>query len=227
MDPIRNTLERKLSALSEHQSKKILQSYGIPTTTESLVQSADEAVAAADSIGYPVALKPCSPELMHKSERGCIELHLKNGQDVREAYRRVTVSVTEELEGVLVQEMVSGQRELVMGLNRDPQFGPCVMLGLGGIFTELLEDTVFRVAPFGRVEALDMTRELRSRAMLDKFRGQEPADIETICRSLVALGAIGLEHPEISEIDVNPLIIDPHGRIVAVDALVVLEKGSE
>jgi acetate---CoA ligase (ADP-forming) subunit beta len=113
---------------------------------------------------------------------------------------------------------------LGLGLNRDPQFGPCVMLGLGGVMTEILKDTVFRVAPFDRIEALDMMAELRSHAIFDNFRGQAPADREAICRSLIALGQIGLDHAAIAEIDINPMIIDADGRSVAVDALVVLSS---
>jgi hypothetical protein len=118
--------------------------------------------------------------------------------------------------------MVSGQRELVMGMSRDPQFGPCVMLGIGGIMTEIINDTVFRVAPFDHREALDMIEELRLNKMLGDFRGQAPADVETLSNSLMAIGKIGIEINEISEIDVNPLIVDRQGRITAVDALIVL-----
>jgi hypothetical protein len=171
-----------------------------------------------------VALKACSPELLHKSETGCIALNLKTDSELQQAYSRVIESVNVDLEGVLVQEMMPGQRELVLGLNRDPQFGPCVMLGLGGILTEVLNDTAFRVAPFGIIEARDMIEELRCRSMLEQFRGQAPADIDSICRSLVALGKIGIDYPAISEIDINPMMIDSRGNVKAVDALVVLGK---
>jgi len=208
-------------ALSEYQSKKLLAKYGIPVTNEILAQDRDQAVAAAKEIGFPVALKACSPELMHKSEAGCIELSLTSDDDVIQAYDRIFGSISIELEGILVQEMISGARELVLGLTREPQFGPCVMLGLGGVMTEIFKDTVFRVAPFDRVEAEDMVSELKSKAMLNEFRGELPVDINTICRCLMALGKIGLDHPDISEIDINPLKIDPEGRVKAVDALVV------
>ena len=161
---------------------------------------------------------------MHKSETGLIELNLRNPNDIRDAYERITAATDLELEGVLVQEMVPGQRELVLGLTRDSQFGPCIMLGLGGIMTEVFKDTVFRMAPIDMVEALDMTEELRSRAILKAFRGHEPADLDAVCRSLIAIGNIGLELEIISEIDINPLIIDPAGRLAAADALVVLKR---
>lgn len=223
-DLIRSALDRGQPALSEYESKKLLSLYGIPVTRETLSRSADEAVSAAADLGFPVVLKACSPELMHKSERGCIELNLRSERDVREAYGRIIRSVDLELEGVLVQEMVPGQRELVVGLNRDPQFGPCVMLGIGGMMTEVFKDTAFRMAPFGMIEAKDMAEELRFKAILGAFRGQKPADMDILCRTLIAVGKIGLELETVSELDINPMIITPEGRVVAVDALVVLRR---
>ncbi|MDA3834851.1 MAG: acetate--CoA ligase family protein [Spirochaetales bacterium] len=219
---ITNTAHR---ALSEYRSKKLLAEYGIPVTNEILVQNRDQAVAAAEKIGFPVVLKACGPELMHKTEAGCVELHLTSEAEVLAAYDRilssVSLSLSRDFEGILVAEMLSGARELVCGLTREPQFGPCVMLGFGGVMTEIIQDTVFRVAPFDRAEAADMIWEFNSRAMLDAFRGEAPADTDAICQCLISLGKIGQEHPEISEIDINPLKIDPRGRIKAVDALVV------
>jgi succinyl-CoA synthetase beta subunit len=223
-DLIRPALDRGQPALSEYESKKLLSLYGIPVAREKLSRSADEAVSAAADIGFPVVLKACSPELMHKSERGCIELNLRSEGDVRKAYGRIISSVDLELEGVLVQEMVSGQRELVVGLTRDPQFGPCVMLGIGGIMTEVFEDTAFRMAPFDKIEAKDMTEELHFKAILGAFRGQKPIDMDMLCRTLIAVGQIGLELDTVSELDINPMIITPEGRVVAADALVVLRR---
>ncbi len=221
-------IESSPRALSEYESKKLLADYGIPVTDEVLVHSPDQAVAASNKIGFPVVLKACSPELMHKSEAGCIELSLPSDDDVIKAYDRILSSVSGsifgELEGILVQEMISGARELVLGLTREPQFGPCVMLGLGGVMTEIFNDTVFRVAPFDQVEAEDMVSELKCRAMLDEFRGERPADVNTICQCLISLGRIGQDHPDISEIDINPLKIDKDGRVTAVDSLVVFSS---
>jgi succinyl-CoA synthetase beta subunit len=223
-DLIRPALDRGQPALSEYESKKLLHFYGIPVAREKLSRSAVEAVSAAADLGFPVVLKASSPELMHKSERGCIELNIRSEGDVREAYGRIISSVDLELEGVLVQEMVPGQRELVVGLTRDPQFGPCVMLGIGGIMTEVLEDTAFRMAPFGKIEAKDMTEELRFKAILGAFRGQKPVDMDMLCRTLIAVGQIGLELDTVSELDINPMIITPEGHVVAVDALVFLRR---
>jgi succinyl-CoA synthetase beta subunit len=218
-------IESSHRALSEYQSKKMLAENGIPVTDEILVQSRDQAITAANRIRFPVVLKACSPELMHKSEAGCVELSLTSDDDVAQAYDQilssVSGSISGDLEGVLVAEMISGTRELVLGLTREPQFGPCVMLGLGGVMTEIFKDMVFRVAPFDQVEAEDMINELKYRAMLNEFRGESPADMKTICQCLMALGKIGLENPDISEIDINPLKIDQTGRVKAVDALVI------
>jgi len=223
-DLIRSALTREQQALSEYESKKLLSLYGIPVTKERLSCTADEAVAAAAALGFPVVLKACSPELMHKSEHGSIELNLRSEGDVREAYSRIVESVDLDLEGVLVQEMVPGQRELVIGLIRDRQFGPCVMLGIGGMMTEIFEDTVFRMAPLDMIEAQDMTEELRFKKIFGAFRGQKSVDMQTLCSTLISVGQIGLEREAVSELDINPLIITPAGRVVAVDALVVLSR---
>jgi succinyl-CoA synthetase beta subunit len=223
-DLMRSALKRGQSALSEYESKKLLSLYDIPVTRERLSHSADEAVADAAEIGFPVVLKACSPELMHKSEHGSIDLNLRSREDVREAYQRIVGSIDLDLEGVLVQEMVLGQRELVVGLIRDPQFGPCVMLGMGGTMTEVFQDTVFRMAPVDMIEAQDMTEELRFKKIFGAFRGQKPVDMDTLCKTLMAVGQIGLELETVAELDINPVIITPEGRVKAVDALVVLSR---
>ncbi len=181
----------------------------------------------AEDLGFPVVLKACSAKLMHKSERGGIDLNLRSKGDVREAYGRLIQGIDLELDGVLVQEMVPGQRELVVGLNRDSQFGPCVMLGIGGIMTEAFQDTVFRMAPFDMIEARDMAEELRFKTILGAFRGQKPVDTDMLCHTLIAVGQIGLELESVSELDINPMIITLEGRVVAADALVVLRRNAE
>lgn len=225
MDLIKIALAKGQKALSEYESKKLLQAYGIPVTREALAKNEDEAAAIATRLGYPVVLKACSPELMHKSEAGAIAMGLRDEADVRSAHKHLVATVAGPLDGILVQEMIQGNRELVLGLSRDTQFGPCVMFGLGGVLTEVINDTVFRVAPLEETDAREMMDEIKARAILDSFRGQAPADKEVIRRSLLALGKIGLENEAVAEIDINPMIIDPQGRVVAVDALVVLKKG--
>ena len=227
MELITKALKKKQATLSEHDSKQLLEAYGVRVTREYLVKSAKEAVEKAKELGFPVALKGCAAALSHKTESDVVRLNLTEAKAVRQAFKEIKANAGMKLEGVLVQEMVKGQRELVIGMIRDPQFGPCVMFGLGGIYTEILRDVSFRVAPLEKRDALEMMDEIKGKKILDAFRGMEPADRETLAKALVALGEIGLAHPEVKEIDVNPLILKKNGEPVAVDALVVLEDGKK
>ncbi len=218
-----NAIGKGQTSLSEHESKQLLALHAIPIPTERLVPTADKALEAAEAIGFPVALKACSAHLMHKTESNAVALNITGRQAVQNTFEKL-MRIEPVPEGVLVQAMIPGRRELVVGLNRDPQFGPCVMLGLGGIFTEVLADTAFRAVPFDRVEALDMVAELRGSQIFSAFRGESPVDLEKVADVLLAVGEIARSHPEISEIDINPLIVDPDGRCVAADALVVLSS---
>jgi acetyl-CoA synthetase (ADP-forming) len=227
MDEVLEILERAKKrgqkALSEYEGKRILASYSIPVVREILVDDLDAAKDAVAQIGYPVVIKICSPEVSHKTEKGLIEVDLRNAGDLERALERLQ----EEVEGVdgqfLIQEMVKGSRELVIGMIRDPQFGPCVMFGLGGTFTEILRDVSFRVAPIEKRDAIEMMREIKAQKILDPIRGMEAVDLEVLSESLIALGKVGLEHEDIQEIDVNPMIVRG-SQPVAVDALVVLRE---
>ena len=220
-DIIREAKARGETTLSEHDSKHLLAKYGVPVTREVLTNSRAEAVAAAQSLGFPVVVKGCSAAIAHKSEHGLVELDLTDAQAVGNAFDRMRARVPGI--SVLVQEMVVGRRELILGLVRDPQFGPCVSLGIGGIFTEAVADVVFRVAPFGPAEAAAMMDDLKNAALLRSFRGLPAVDRGVLAEALVALGRIGREHEDIREIDVNPLVICG-SRPIAVDALVVLDR---
>ncbi|MBW2619051.1 MAG: acetate--CoA ligase family protein [Deltaproteobacteria bacterium] len=218
---IEAALGRGQKALSEYESKLVLAGYGIPVVQEALVKDLGSAKKAALQIGYPVVLKVCSPEITHKTESGLIEVDLRREADLIEAFQRLEERLAGREVNLLIQEMVAGARELVMGMTRDPQFGPCVMFGLGGIFTEILGDVSFRVATITRPDALEMMAEIKGRKILETVRGLERVEVETLGRGLIALGDIGLEYPSIREIDVNPLIVRG-SQPVAVDALVVL-----
>jgi acetyl-CoA synthetase (ADP-forming) len=220
MNWIAQALERGSASLAEFEAKQLLAQYGIPVTREKEVSGLQDALRAAAEIGYPVALKGSGEGLLHKTEKGLVRLDLKNERDVQEAYTVLTGAPG--VANVLVQEMIKGQRELVAGLTRDPQFGPCVMFGLGGIFTEVLKDVAFRVAPLNRREARQMMEDLRGREILGAVRGMPPVDREALAGILIALGKIGLENPAVREIDINPLTVQPDGRPIAVDALIVL-----
>jgi len=221
MTIIEDALKRGAKTLSEHESKLFLAAHGIPVTREKVVTTEDDAVSAAAEIGYPVVLKGSGEELGHKTELNLIAMDIRNENDVREAYKKLTANRKVPVREVLVQQMVKGERELVVGLTRDAQFGPCVMFGLGGIFTEILEDISFRVAPLSREDAMDMMESIRGKKILDAVRGKPPVDREALADILIAVGQIGMNYDQIREIDINPLkILD--GKPIAVDALIVL-----
>lgn len=221
---IQNAINKGQKSLSEYESKKLLADYGIPTTREELARSCEEAMAAAERIGYPVALKACSPELTHKTELGLVALNLETEARVREAYERIIAGARMELDGILVQEMVRGERELVAGLVRDSAFGPCVMFGLGGIYTEVIEDVSFRIAPLEKRDAMEMIEETKAHKIIGSLRGKEAVDRNILCHILMGIGQIGLDFDCIKEIDVNPLIV-AGSKPVAVDALIIIDSG--
>lgn len=206
-------------ALDEFQAKRILSLYGIPVTRESLAGTADEAVQAARAIGYPVAAKACSWEIMHKTGRGLIALNLQTDEEVRCAVASIQKAAGADIP-VLIQEMVSGAREFVAGMARFPGFGPCILFGLGGVLTEALRDTTWRSAPLSAAEAQEMLGDIRAKKLIGEFRGMPAADAAALAGILQGLGSIGLLHPEIAEIDLNPIIMAGAAPIVA-DALFV------
>ena len=221
MDIILDALDKGRHTLSEHESKELLAGYGIPVTRERIVHTRAELADALAQIGFPCVMKGCGPLLTHKTERALVHLDLRTEQEASRAYDLIAPAVEGPGAGVLVQEMVRGTRELVMGLTRDAQFGPCVMFGLGGIFTEVLADASFRVAPLGHADAVEMMGEIDGRAILGEVRGLPGADSDLLAHMLVTLGTIGMELDDIEEIDINPVILARPGP-VAVDAFVAL-----
>jgi len=225
MKIIEDAMKRGDKTLSEFDSKKVLDAYAIPVTRELVTKDLSDAVKFADEIGYPVVLKGSSSTLTHKTELNLIELDIKDRDGLEKAYKALGERGGDQLDGILVQQMVKGDREFVAGLIRDPQFGPCVMFGLGGIFTEVLKDVTFRVAPLEKRDALEMMDEIKAKKLLDEFRGKPAVNRDILADALINLGRIGLEIDEVAEIDINPLIIDGDTP-VAVDALVVLRDPS-
>lgn len=206
--------------LTEYESKQFLAAYGIPVTGDRLALSEEAAVVAALAVGFPVVLKGCAPDVAHKTEKGLVHLGLNTAEEVRQAYVAVTLEAGGEIP-VLVAEMLPRGRELLVGMTRFPAFGPCIMLGLGGIFAEAWRDITFRSAPLSEAEAEEMLQDIRAKAIFGEFRGMTAVDTAALVKMLVALGQLALLHPEIAEIDINPVIIN--GSLpVAVDALVVL-----
>ncbi|MEW6266421.1 MAG: acetate--CoA ligase family protein [Thermodesulfobacteriota bacterium] len=225
MEIIHRALKEGRTLLSEYEAKQVLAAYGLPVTREVLIQGTPDLRPALNQVGYPLVLKGCSAEAAHKTEMGLIRVDIRN-QEEAEAAAADLFQLLDGRGGILVQEMVKGQRELVVGLTRDPQFGPSVMFGLGGIFTEILRDVSFRVAPLEMTDALEMMGEIRGRKILETVRGMAAADLDTLSRMLIQVGRIGLENEVVREIDINPVILTREGRPVAVDALVVLDKES-
>ncbi len=209
--------------LSEYDSKRVLKAYGVPVTREILVATQAAARDAARKLGYPVVLKACSADAIHKTEKGLVAVGLGTDRALAEAFRTLKTRAGKSYRGdFLVQEMVRGEREIMIGMIRDDQFGPSVMFGLGGIFTEILEDVVFRVAPLSKRDAREMTRAIRGHRILDAIRGMKAVDLDVLTRCLIGIGRLGLDFPEIREIDINPLIVRG-ARPIAVDGLVVLD----
>jgi acetyl-CoA synthetase (ADP-forming) len=218
---IEKALEEGRKTLSEYESKKLLSAYGIPVTREILVNRDEDFLGAIQKIGYPLVIKACSPDLAHKTEQGLVRVDIRADKEAQAAFQEIMSSMQGNEKAILVQEMVKGPRELMVGMTRDTQFGPCVMFGLGGIFTEILKDVSFRVAPIEKRDAIEMTREIKAYRILEEIRGMPGADMEQLSEILIKVGLIGLENEAIKEIDINPLILEG-SKPVAVDALVVL-----
>ena len=229
MNILQNAHKNGKRTLSEYESKQVLAAYGIPVTREYLAANEPEMRDAAARIGYPIVLKGCAAELAHKSEKGVVRVDIRNDAEARAAFAEICEAMAASGTGsVLVQEYLGGRRELVAGMIRDPQFGPSVMFGLGGILTEILNDVAFRIAPIERSDAMEMMDEIRGRRILDAVRGMKAVDCAALADILVAIGRMGVENPEIDEIDINPLIICK-GKPVAVDALIglVTKEGAQ
>jgi acetyltransferase len=219
-DPRLAVLATETGELDEFVSKQVLKACGIPVVEEKQATSFEEAKRAAADFGFPLVIKGMVPGVSHKTESSLVHLGIASDQDLATAV--TTLQQTMEGRGrILIQKQVPGKIELVAGFVRDPRLGPCVMCGLGGIFAEALNDTVFGVAPLTLADALAMIDRLKCRSMLDGYRGYDPVDRNALGRILVTLGDLGCAYPDIREIDINPLIMHK-GNPVAVDGLVVL-----
>ena len=233
--PIVNTIRQIIDtlksgetrSLDERDSKRLLQAYDIPVVSEEVAHSEAEAQTAAASLGFPVVAKGFGSQLSHKSELGLVKLDLQNPEALRTAYAELIEAGGSDLEGVLIQPRVSGQREFLAGMFRDPVFGPVIMFGLGGVFTEGLADITLGIAPLEDQDVESMLESIRSAPLLGPFRGEPPVDRNRLVCILRALSRIAAEYPDIAEIDINPLKITPQGDILGVDALVVCKKQVE
>ena len=212
--------------LLEPEAKTVCMKYGIPVTKFGVAKTVEEAVKLAEEIGYPVVLKVVSPDVIHKFDVGGVVLNLKSPEEVRKAFNQILENVRRHMPnakvlGVTVQEMAPPSTEVIVGAIRDPQFGPVLMFGMGGIFVEVLKDVTFRIAPITEEEAKEMIAEIRAYPLLKGYRGMPPADKEAIAQILVNTSHLMMENPEISELDLNPIIVYENGA-KTVDARIML-----
>ncbi len=218
-------------SIGERDTREIISAYGFQVPKSVLATTAGEAVKAAESLGFPVVMKIASPDILHKSDIGGVKVGLEGSEDVESTFldmkgRARRLMPEARLEGVLVQEMVSGGKEVILGMSKDPQFGPMLMFGLGGIYVEVLKEVTFRIAPINRDDAHEMVTGIRSYALLSGVRGEQPVDVRAIEESLLRLSQLVTDFPEIVELDINPLAVFPKGRDpVAIDARLTIEEG--
>jgi acyl-CoA synthetase (NDP forming) len=218
---VRQVLDRVRSdgraTAGDTEARDILAAYGVPLPKSALARTADEAVAAAEAIGYPVVMKIASPDILHKTDIGGVKLNLSSANDVRDAFDLIVYRATRHMPdatiwGCQVQQMVKGGKECIIGMNSDPQFGPLLMFGLGGVYVEALKDVTFRVAPIDRREAREMLTEIRAYNLLRGVRGEKPSDLDGIADTLIRVSQLVTDFPEIVELDINPLLVFPAGQ---------------
>ncbi len=215
-------------SIGDTEAREVLEAYGFPIPQSRLAETPEEAIEFAEEMGYPVVLKIASPDILHKTDVGGIKLNLGSPDDVRDAFDLIVYRAGRYVPGAciwgcLVQQMVTGGREVLVGMSRDPQFGPLVAFGLGGIYVEALKDVAFRVAPFSREEAGEMIHEIRSYPLLEGIRGEPPSDHEAMVDALLRISQLVTDFPEIVELDINPLMVFEEGRgAMAIDMRLVL-----
>ncbi len=223
---IDNARSQGRTVLTEIESKRVLTEAGIPVAKAHLAQTAREAVQAAEETGFPVVLKIVSPDVTHKSDVGGVKLGLNSAAEVEAAFEQITASVKAHqqdarIQGAAVQKMAAQGTEVIIGMSKDPQFGPVLMFGLGGILVEVLKDVAFRIVPLEPRDARQMVREIKGFPVLQGVRGQPPADLEALEKLILQLSQFVEAHPEIEELDLNPVFAYPDGAL-AVDARIVV-----
>lgn len=235
-DDVQRTLARVRAdgrlTVGDAEGREIMEAYGIAIPRAQLASNPDQAVEIAQTIGYPVVMKITSPDILHKTDIGGVKLNLVGDSDVRDTfdllmYRASRYMPQADIWGALVQEMVPQGKEVIIGINRDPQFGPMLLLGLGGIYVEVLKDVSLRIAPVARWVAEEMITDLRSYPLLRGFRGEKPSDLQAITECMLRVSQFAVDFPEIVELDINPLMVHEEGKgAVAIDMrLVLAEEG--
>lgn len=216
------------SVLTEFESKTFLKQMGIPVVETRLAKSLKETVSISHRIGFPVALKINSPDVIHKTDSGGVKLDLKNAAEVKKAYDDILKSVKKRypralIHGISVQKMALPGTEVIIGTSKDPQFGPVIMFGLGGIFVEVLKDVSFRVIPVNRRDAQEMIQEIKGFPLLRGYRGKAPANISALVGMILKISKLIDENPQIREMELNP-VLAYKDKSLAVDARIVLEE---
>ena len=225
-DPIATARAEGRTLLSEAEAKELLAAAGVPVTETRVASSADEAASIADELGYPVVLKIVSPDIAHKSDVGGVALGFEDADAVREGYEAMLARVQDAapgatIAGISVQRQAEPGTEVIIGSTTDPQFGPVMMFGLGGVFVEVLKDVAFRIVPLEERDARQMVRDIEGFAILEGVRGQPPADTDALERIILQVSQFIAEHPEVEELDLNPVLAYADGA-VAVDARIIL-----
>ncbi len=216
--------------LTETDGAPLLRLWGIPVAESFLARTPNEAVQWASTHGFPVVMKISSEQILHKTDVGGVLLNLYTEDDVLDAYKRIIENVTQampesSIKGLLVEKQISGGEEIILGIKRDPSFGPVVMCGMGGIFAEIYRDVSFRIAPFGEEEAEAMLKELKAYPLLTGARGRIKRDVPSLVKILVSLSYLASAHPRIAELDINPLIVMDEGRgCMAADIKILLSN---
>jgi 4-hydroxybutyryl-CoA synthetase (ADP-forming) len=227
---LENVIKSNRTNLLEEEGYEVLKAYGFSTPKKILVTNEEVSARAAEEIGYPVVMKIVSPQIIHKSDAGGVKIGIKNQQEAKKAFSEILSNAKKyksdaEIKGVLVQEMVGSAKETILGAKRDPQFGPLIMFGLGGIYVEVLKDVIFRLAPIDEYVAKEMVESIKTIKLLKGVRGEKESDIDGIVESIQRLSQLVNDFPEIEEFDMNPLLVLEKGNGVrAVDVRIGLKK---
>lgn len=208
----------------------VLKAYGIPVVKTAFAKIAEEAIIAAEEIGYPLVMKVISPQISHKSDIGGIKFSLQNAAEVKTAYQDMMDSISKKLpdaslKGVQLQPMLSGGKEVILGMVNDPTFGPMLMFGLGGIYVEILKDIRFAIAPVDEREAIEMVTEIKTYPLLAGIRGEKPSDIDALVDIILKVSSLVCDFPEIKEFEINPMMVFEKGKgALAVDLRLILKS---
>jgi len=221
---LKKKIESNQTVLTEFESKELLEEIGIVVPDQSLTSSKEETLSAAEKIGFPVVLKLMAEDVIHKSDTGAVKLNLKTKEEVEEAYDDLMKIPAQAEKKISVQNMADEPiTELIIGMTTDPQFGPALMFGIGGILVELLEDVSFRIAPITEYDANEMIKEIKGFPILDGYRGKPKADLDAIVKTLLKISDLVVKHEEINEMDLNPVFIYEKG-LICVDARIILKN---